>query len=192
MSGCCIVPDWFTINFRNRNIVCAHPVNIWAMYMTAQNKHYSFKTTPILLYVIQQATIVILHTSWTQSCKSQYCFLNVNGPANPRKNQKMHLQFTVWQKCVSTFALTRRRLNLANNLYIYCVNYTLNQNMPVTVAARSKAWNVFARSNTRTVGSNPTKGMNVSVRLLRVFTVLWAGSDLVTGWSTVQGVLLTA
>jgi hypothetical protein len=27
---------------------------------------------------------------------------------------------------------------------------------PITVAARSEAWTVFARSNTRIVGSNPT------------------------------------
>jgi hypothetical protein len=33
---------------------------------------------------------------------------------------------------------------------------------PITVAARSKAWNVFARSNTEIVGSNPTKGKDVS------------------------------
>jgi hypothetical protein len=31
--------------------------------------------------------------------------------------------------------------------------------LPITVAAGSKAWNVFARSNTGVVGSNPTQGM---------------------------------
>jgi hypothetical protein len=32
-------------------------------------------------------------------------------------------------------------------------------NMPVTVAERSKACTVFARSETRIVGSKPTQGM---------------------------------
>jgi hypothetical protein len=33
--------------------------------------------------------------------------------------------------------------------------------VPITVAARSKAWTVFARSNTGIVGSNPTQDMDV-------------------------------
>jgi hypothetical protein len=35
----------------------------------------------------------------------------------------------------------------------------------ITVAARSKAWTVFARLNTGVVGLNPTEGMDVFVRL---------------------------
>jgi hypothetical protein len=56
--------------------------------------------------------------------------------------------------------------------------------MPITVAARSKAWTVFARSNTGIVGSNPIWGIDVSV-----YVVLCAGSGLATGWSPVQAVL---
>jgi hypothetical protein len=44
---------------------------------------------------------------------------------------------------------------------------------PITVAARSKAWTVFARSNTGIVGSNPTWGMDVYVRLFCVCAVLY-------------------
>jgi hypothetical protein len=33
--------------------------------------------------------------------------------------------------------------------------------MPVTVAERSKAWTVFARSDAEIVVSNPTRGMDV-------------------------------
>jgi hypothetical protein len=33
--------------------------------------------------------------------------------------------------------------------------------LPITVAARSKAWTVFARSDAGMVGSNPTQGMDV-------------------------------
>jgi hypothetical protein len=32
--------------------------------------------------------------------------------------------------------------------------------LPITAAARSKAWNVFSHSNTVIVGSNPTQGMD--------------------------------
>jgi hypothetical protein len=39
---------------------------------------------------------------------------------------------------------------------------------PITVAARSKAWNVFPRSNTGIVGSNPTQGMVVCLRVVCV------------------------
>jgi hypothetical protein len=59
---------------------------------------------------------------------------------------------------------------------------------PITVAARSKAWAVFARSNTGIVGSNPTQGMDVCVRLFCV-CVLCIGSGLATGWSPVQGAI---
>jgi hypothetical protein len=53
-------------------------------------------------------------------------------------------------------------------------------------AARSRTWNVFARSNTRIVDSNPTQCMDACLYL---FCLL--GSGLATGWSPVQGVLPT-
>jgi hypothetical protein len=43
---------------------------------------------------------------------------------------------------------------------------------PITVAARSKAWNIFARSNTGIVVSNPAQGMDVCLRLFCVCVVL--------------------
>jgi hypothetical protein len=43
---------------------------------------------------------------------------------------------------------------------------------PITVAARSKAWNVLARSNAGIVGSNPTQDVNVCLRLFSVCVVL--------------------
>jgi hypothetical protein len=39
----------------------------------------------------------------------------------------------------------------------------------IRLAARSKAWTVFARSNASIVGSNPTKGMDVCLRLLCLY-----------------------
>jgi hypothetical protein len=59
--------------------------------------------------------------------------------------------------------------------------------VPITVAARSKAWNLFARSNAGIVGSNPTQGMDVCLCLFCVCIC----SGLSAAWSPVQGVLPT-
>jgi hypothetical protein len=77
------------------------------------------------------------------------------------------------------------KLKIVRNLMFYR-NY-----LPTTVAERSKAWTLFARSNSRIVGSNATQGMDVSVRLFCVCVVLFVGRGLVTGWSPVEGVLPT-
>jgi hypothetical protein len=45
--------------------------------------------------------------------------------------------------------------------------------MPITGAARSKARNVFARSNTGVAGSNPTRGMDVCLRVFCDCVVLY-------------------
>jgi hypothetical protein len=60
------------------------------------------------------------------------------------------------------------------------------------MAALSKARTVFARSNTGIVGSNPTRSMDVCLRLFSVCIVLCIGSGLATRWSPVQGALPTA
>jgi hypothetical protein len=48
--------------------------------------------------------------------------------------------------------------------------------VPITVAERSGAYNVFARLNRGIVGSNPTQGMDVCV-----YSVFVLGSDLAKG-----------
>jgi hypothetical protein len=52
---------------------------------------------------------------------------------------------------------------------------------PITVAARSKARNVFARLKAGNMGSNPTQGMDDCVRLFYVCVVLCVGSGLANG-----------
>jgi hypothetical protein len=64
------------------------------------------------------------------------------------------------------------------------LNTTLTDISTIKVAALSTAWTVFARLNAGIVGSNPTQGIDVCVRL---FCLL--GSGLAMGWSPVQGVL---
>jgi hypothetical protein len=61
--------------------------------------------------------------------------------------------------------------------YSHCYTITIvlsiyTRGMPVTMAAWSKAWNVFARSNTGTVSSNLARGMDVCMRLFCVCVVL--------------------
>jgi hypothetical protein len=57
--------------------------------------------------------------------------------------------------------------------------------LSITVAVRSKAWTVFARSNTATVGSSPSRGIDVCVHLFCVCGVLCADSGLVTGYGLI-------
>jgi hypothetical protein len=64
--------------------------------------------------------------------------------------------------------------------------------LPIPVAARSKTWTLLLRSNTGVVGSNPTRNMDVCLRLFCVCVVLCVGNGLAMGWSPVQGVLPTA
>jgi hypothetical protein len=47
--------------------------------------------------------------------------------------------------------------NIFSLLHLYDV--------PITVAALSKTWTVFTRSNTVNVGLNPTRGMDFCVRI---------------------------
>jgi hypothetical protein len=58
---------------------------------------------------------------------------------------------------------------------LFPIYYSL---MPITVAARSKAWIIFSRSKAGIVGSNPAKEMDVCVHLFCVCVVLCVGSGL--------------
>jgi hypothetical protein len=55
--------------------------------------------------------------------------------------------------------------------------------VPITVAARFKTWIVFARSNAGIVGSNPTRGMDVRLRLSCVCVVLCVPRSLELNFS---------
>jgi hypothetical protein len=89
------------------------------------------------------------------------------------------MSLTYWDKRSSSF---RSLIVFPNPIEI----------QPITVAARSKAWIVFARLNAEIVGSNPSKRYRcLCVRLFCVCVDLCAGSGFTTGWSLVQGVLPT-
>jgi hypothetical protein len=75
---------------------------------------------------------------------------------------------------------------------LYMLNFKeLMPYSPVTVAERSKAWTVFARSEPGIMGSNPTQGMDVwcMCAFFCAFVVLCLGIGLATSWSPIQGVL---
>jgi hypothetical protein len=63
---------------------------------------------------------------------------------------------------------------------------TIDVHTPIRVASPSKAWTVFARSNTAILGSIPTQDMDVCVCFFFcVCVVLCVGSGLATGSSLV-------
>jgi hypothetical protein len=62
-----------------------------------------------------------------------------------------------------------RKMSTIRNSLDFC---PCNCDAPITVAARSKAWTVFARLSAGIVGSNFTQGMDVCVRLFCVCAVL--------------------
>jgi hypothetical protein len=67
----------------------------------------------------------------------------------------------------------------------------MNVLLLITAVVRSKVWTAFAHLSAGIVGSNPTQGMDLCMRLFCVCAVLGVGSGLATGWSPVQGVLPT-
>jgi hypothetical protein len=80
-----------------------------------------------------------------------------------------------------------QRVLISGHMLTGIFNTLYNLGAPITVASRSKARTVFARLNSGIVVSNHTQGMVVCVSLFCVCAVVYVGSDLVTGWSPVQG-----
>jgi hypothetical protein len=64
-------------------------------------------------------------------------------------------------------------------IHFFWPEYSLK--MPIAVAALSKVRTVFVRSNAGIVGSNPTQGMDVCVRLFCVCVVMRVRSGLAMG-----------
>jgi hypothetical protein len=68
--------------------------------------------------------------------------------------------------CLATGLYTTIYVYIYIFLYIYIILLLI---MPITVAARSKAWTAFARSNAGVLGSNPSQGMYICVCFYSVF-----------------------
>jgi hypothetical protein len=92
-----------------------------------------------------------LHLSWNSVSSGKLCYVPPSHRRVPLCNQ------------VATPAsyVTDRQSDTKSYFFEYL--RFLVPMTPTTVAARSKAWHVFARSNTGIVGSNHTEGMDVCV-----------------------------
>jgi hypothetical protein len=111
------------------------------------------------------------------------------------QTQFLYLRDSVWTLLierrieVQTIALSNCLLLFSHTAFIQLeIAKSRDSSPPITVAARSKPWNVFARSNTGFVGLNPTLGIDVCVRLFCVCVVLCVSTGLAMGWSSVQGI----
>jgi hypothetical protein len=109
--------------------------------------------------------------------------LNFGGTAEPsallRRCFRVYNMFK-WSQCSSTFyAHVLPFWHVCCLSSVQCVigscrirKRSLMGLQPITLAARSKAWTVFARTNTGIVGSNPTLCMDVCLRLFCDYVVL--------------------
>jgi hypothetical protein len=70
-----------------------------------------------------------------------------------------HTMQSILMFYISERSVKIRKINSSSFRFII----VQSEMLPVTVAALSKAWNVFARLNTGIVGSNPARGMDVCV-----------------------------
>jgi hypothetical protein len=98
----------------------------------------------------------------------------------------------IWCCCIYSKGITCvliKYLHLSSKTRDFTCTGT--KSLPITVATQCKAWAVFACLNTGIMGSNQTRGMDVSVRLFCVCFILCVGSGLAMDWSPVQGVLPT-
>jgi hypothetical protein len=91
-------------------------------------------------------------------------------------------QRTTWRYIPEDSTLYSHRCeNLKSYDVLLFLRVSSYKEEPFTVAARSKAWTVFACSNAGIVGSNPTQSMDVCLHLFYVYGVLRVGSGLATG-----------
>jgi hypothetical protein len=84
-------------------------------------------------------------------------------------------------------------LSLGFDIIYIIINWILFNDIfkLIAVTKRSGAGNIFVRSKTGIVGSNPIRGKDVCLRFFCVCIVLCVRSGLATGWSPIQGVLPT-
>jgi hypothetical protein len=151
----------------------------------------AFLVSSLLLYTFFQSLYLSLFRRGREKLCKQYFHLILSPPTSlfPVFYFEMYLG-GLSLVIIILFAPTEllfSRLNCKNLTQILIQSSIFGQ--PVTVVARSKAWNVFARLSTGILGSNPARGMDVCV--YSVFVLSCVGSGLATGWSLVQGFLPT-
>jgi hypothetical protein len=88
----------------------------------------------------------------------------------PRLPDLISLHFCLWAYLKETVYATdcQHRDDLAVRWLLQKFEIVPRQ-LPITVAARTKEWAVFALSKAEVVSSNPTQGMDVCVYVFSVF-----------------------
>jgi hypothetical protein len=110
----------------------------------------------------------MLHTSWAESKMYRYCF-TLQSFFPKCMEAPMAVNFVYWTGQQIRSCMYFKPLQFCNiipetvmlTLWTTKNIRTLYHIWPVTVAERSEACTVFARSEAGTVGSNPTEGMHV-------------------------------
>jgi hypothetical protein len=138
----------------------------------------------------QMTPLCLLHGTYcvrNSSCKYKHGWVQIRDleplarvPFLTRETYRLHTEETFPAKKKWLYFISLESLNVCNEIF-----------QPITVAARSKTWTVFARPYAGIAGTNPTQVMDICVRLFYVCVVLCVGSGLATSWSPVQGVLPT-
>jgi hypothetical protein len=102
-----------------------------------------------------------LHAKIVRECS--HIFNNSWGNGGTHSNKSGPAESLLYSaKKLTSYASLHRQLELL------CFSFWYLCYLPVTVAAQSTAWNIFARSNTGIVGSNTIRGMDVCARLFCV------------------------
>jgi hypothetical protein len=102
--------------------------------------------------------------------------------------RRVHMQIYFWITIKIVNFLWNLCWLVENSAYFDAVQlgvyYRWEDNMLITMAAWSKAWTVFTRSTTGIMVSNPTRGMDVCVRLFCVNVFLCVGKQSCDGLIT--------
>jgi hypothetical protein len=148
-------------------------------------------------YLVRQPRCTVIIDSVLASCKikkfcspenvlfSHYYLLvekRVTKPLNniQEENPIISLFIEYSRPLLASLSLRYRPPNSWRELWntLYVVTHVTYRNctklecfMPITVAARSNAWTVFAHLNARVMGSNPTRGIDVCVYVYSVFVL---------------------
>jgi hypothetical protein len=150
-------------------------------YPKAPPYSYTFRAISVLMYLLAKLM------------EAFFQLLVANSPTIPflpqRKHTGCNLLISFIRGLLDAVSQTIRRPIIG-----WLMNADLNKVweegiVPITVAACSKAWTVFVRSNTGVIGSNLTQGKNLC--LYSVFVLSCVGSGLATGWSPARRVLPT-
>jgi hypothetical protein len=81
----------------------------------------------------------------------------------PSVKRMLYREVRVWVSAHASYPLLQIRFRRTFGIGRSTLKSSHAKFSTITVAARSKAWTVFARLNTGVVGSNPTEGMNICV-----------------------------